>query len=235
MVAVLSDIHNNLHALNAVLADIPKVSAIWVLGDTVGGACPYPCQVLDRLMGLDVPVKAILGNWERWAMDARHNIDPAWRADGTKLAAGVWSFEQLKPRHWDFLSQLGTTMEMENTLLFHGTPTKIAQQIWNYDDAKAVAEKHDKKWLLGGHTHHAQYYKLGNQRVVGVGSVGLAADGIAGTACYVLLDDDRVTFRHVEYDMEKAVAEIRDSEVYALAKGFAEDCIYVMRNGRYEK
>ncbi len=48
MIAILADIHANLPALTTVLEDLPEVSAIWVLGDTIG-EMPYPCEVLDRL------------------------------------------------------------------------------------------------------------------------------------------------------------------------------------------
>jgi len=78
---------------------MPKVSAVYILGDMVGGANPFPCEVLDKLMDLDVPVSCILGNWEGSMIGARHNIPPEIRGDGTKFAAAAWTMDTLHKHH----------------------------------------------------------------------------------------------------------------------------------------
>jgi len=229
MIAVLSDIHSNLHALDAVLADIPAVSDIWVLGDTIGGMCPFPCQVLDRLMGLHIPVTAILGNWEETMLEVRHNIDPKLRAERSKITAGVWVIDTLQPHHWDYLSKLETKIKIGDALIYHGTPEDTHELITCQAYAKEVASRHDSKLLLGGHTHKPQLYNLGSQMVVNTGSVG-QFDGMPGMACYVLLDGEDVSFRHVPYDFGVAVAAARNSELYGLASEYVEASIAYMRN-----
>ena len=111
MIALLSDIHSNLYALEAVLDDMPKVSAVYVLGDMIGGANPFPCEVLDALIGLDVPVHAVLGNWEDWMLRNRHDIKPEWRIDRKYLPA-VWTMDALKERHWTYWKGLRRVSEL---------------------------------------------------------------------------------------------------------------------------
>jgi len=233
MVAILSDIHSNLYALEAVLADMPKVSAVWVLGDTVGGVNPFPCQVIYRLMNLHVPVSAILGNWEEWAFEARHNIQPEWRNDGTKMAAGVWTLEALQDRHWNYLKSLGKTKHINDVLLFHGRPDDSRVPVLSQAHAEEVATQHGAKWLIGGHTHQARLFRVGDRYVVNVGSVGVSIDGIGGTACYALLDGDKLVFRHVAYDVDAAINAIKNSEPYKLAKEFAKETISFMKYGMF--
>jgi len=235
MVAILSDIHSNLYALEAVLKDMPKVSDVYVLGDIVGGASPFPCEVLDRLMDLDVPVHAVLGNWEEWMLKNRHDIQPQWRVGESKFSAAIWTIDALQSRHWDFLEKLGKNMQIDDMLLFHGSPEETTGQILCQSDADELAKKYNTKWLIGGHTHSARLFRVEDgresRRVVNVGSVGLSADGIGGTACYALLDGDNIVFRNVSYDVETAIRAIESSELYTLATEYSRQIIARMISG----
>jgi len=129
MMAILSDIHSNLYALEAVLEDMPKVSAVYVLGDIVGGVSPFPCEVLDRIMGLDVPVSAVLGNWEDWLLRTRHDIKE------TTLAVEAWTIDALQEHHWNYLQKLEQSLQIDDKLLFHGTPEQFRDEILCQNDA----------------------------------------------------------------------------------------------------
>ena len=235
MIALLSDIHSNLYALEAVLNDMPKVSAVYVLGDTIGGANPFPCEVLDRLMSLDVPVHAVLGNWEDWMLRNRHSITPEQRTI-SKHRLAIRTMEALEERHWTFLQGLDASMRIDDVLIFHGRPENLAGYIGtnNQDEAEELVKSHDAKWLIGGHTHRARLFRVGSQTIINVGSVGLNCDMIGNTACYALLDGDNVVFRHVSYDVELAIRAIEDSEFYALDNLTALGTIIVMRSGNYD-
>ena len=232
MIAILSDIHGNLHALEAVLGDMPKVSDIYVIGDMVGGASPFPCEAMDMLMNHSTPVTFVLGNWEWWMMHNRNKITPELRAD-KKLAAGVWGIESLKERHWALLESLPRTLTVGDKLFFHGSPEKLTEQIFTQKEAEDLAGRHDAKWLIGGHIHRARLFKVGNRRVLNAGSVGIPCDDIAGAACYALMDGESAHFRHVSYDVEAAVSAIEKSEIYKLANEYARAIISVMRSGNY--
>ena len=240
MIAILSDIHSNIHALDAVLTDMPEVSDIWILGDMIGGLA-FPCEVLDRLMNLSIPVSPVLGNWEEGLIAGKRGLRPEFWTEGTKLATAAWTIDALRPYHWDFLESLEGIRRFDNVsggaLLYHGTPKNSEGSILSKEEAEKVAAEHDEKWLLGGHTHTARLFRVGagadagKQSVVGVGSVGLSMDGIGGTACYALLGEDLV-FRHVTYDVEAAIAALKASSLAECAPGFSRANTLSMASGR---
>jgi len=230
MIAILSDIHSNLYALEAVLQDMPEVSAVYILGDMVGGANPFPCEVLDRLMDLNIPVSAILGNWEWWMLDIKRGIPME-----SKNICGMWTMNALKERHWRFLENLSPNKCIGDMLIFHGSPDKLTGGALEQEEAEALAKGQDAKWLIGGHTHKAKLFQVGAQYVVNAGSVGLSSNNIGGTACYLLLDGDKISFRHITYDLEAAVKAIKDSEIYTVDNDSAIKTITAMRSGNYNQ
>ena len=237
MIGILSDIHGNLHALEAVLADMPEVSEIWVLGDMVGGLA-FPCEVMERLLNLPVPVSAVLGNWEERMLEARSGLHPE-HFKSSKFGSSAWTMEQLKPHHWSYLDGLGNTLALEGypggALLYHGRPGDAYTGIYSKEDAQSVAKSPEgsgKKLLVGGHTHKCRLFRLDNQIVVGVGSIGFSFDGIEGAACYALLENDGIVFRHVSYDAEKAVNAIKSSGLYERAPGFSRAIALSASKGR---
>ena len=234
MIAILSDIHGNLHALEAVLADMPKISAIWVLGDFAGGL-PFPCEVIDRILNLSVPVTAVLGNWEEMLIDSRHGRHPEYW-ERKQFGTMAWTVEALKPHHWTYLENLGETQVMGEVtgraLLYHGMPEDSFGQIKNQEPAEKTAAGHTEKWLLGGHYHKTRLYRVGEKRVVVNGSVGISMDKIGGTACYALLDDENITFRHVAYDLDAALSAFKASELFERGPYFSRAVAAAMITGR---
>jgi predicted phosphodiesterase len=216
MIAILSDIHGNIHALEAVLADMPPVSEVWVLGDTAGGGA-FPNESLDRLMGLDVPVTSVMGNWEGQLLEGKRGLHPQWWEGGRfGFSSSAWTVDNLKPRHWEYIESL-KVMEIKNgvpggALLYHSEPDDIYAGVDGRDDAVRVASGYKQKWFFGGHVHKMQMHPVGDRKVVTVGSVGLSADGIGGVASYALFDGEALVFRHVAYDVEAAVKAFLDSD-----------------------
>ena len=234
MIAVLSDIHGNIHALDAVLADIPKeVTNILILGDMVGGLATN-CEVLDRLMNLSTPMTAILGNWEERFLADKKCQNREWR-NSTKFATLAWTSDSLQARHWAFLEQLNSTLAFDQIIkgafLFHAKPQDSNNGILTMENARQATMYRDEKWLLCGHTHQAKLFRVGEQRVVTVGSVGLSMDGIGGTACYVLIDEDKVTFKHVSYDIEATIADLKNSTLPSYAPGFSRANVLAVTYG----
>jgi len=231
MTAILSDIHANFYALEAVLADMPKVDAIWSLGD-MAGEMPFPCETMDRLLNSDVPIRAVKGNRDEAHLAARQGKHPEWR-QGKQWGTAAWTTDMFKPHHWDFFESLPQTLTIDGALLFHGRPNSTRGLILEEENARVVAEKEQAAWLFCGHTHMARQFLLGRQRVVNVGSVGVSLNGIGGTACYVLFDGEKVVFRQVSYDVEKAVAAMTDSAFMALSPGIVRATAMEMRTGRH--
>jgi predicted phosphodiesterase len=222
MIAIISDIHGNIQALDAVLNDMPpSVKDIWVLGDMIGvGASP--CQVMDRLMGLPVPATFVLGNWEESLLAVRKGLYPEWRNWGGKYASLFWTFDKLEPRHIAFFEGLENTLQIGDTLLFHGRPNSSSGIIDSYENASEVAGEHDAKWLIGGHSHREGLYRVGDKQVVNAGSVGFSMTGTGGTACYALLGEN-IVFRHVAYDAEAAAAAMEASEMAEIDPDYVKE------------
>jgi diadenosine tetraphosphatase ApaH/serine/threonine PP2A family protein phosphatase len=226
-VAVLSDIHGNLHALEAVLAaaDAAAVDEVWCLGDVVGyGARPNECCALVRerssvcLAGNhDLVVVGTLG-LEEFSHDA---------AD----AAG-WARAHLAEENRAYLAGLPSIAERDGVLLVHGSPR---DPVWEYvlsaDAASAALEATEAPLVLVGHSHVALALGLSNghlsgglapagaeldlaagRRLLNPGSVGQPRDGDP-RAAWLLLDlgAQRAAFERVDYEIAATQAEIREA------------------------
>jgi len=121
-VAVLSDIHSNGPALEAVLAALPEVDAIWQLGDIVGYG-PHPVGVISRLSSQGAG--GVRGNHDAAALG---EIDTEWFNDDAR-AAVEWSGAQLTPTARTWLTALPTTRREGEFTLAHASPR---DPVWEY-------------------------------------------------------------------------------------------------------
>ncbi|HEX2345376.1 MAG TPA: YfcE family phosphodiesterase [Gaiellaceae bacterium] len=202
-VAALSDIHGNLAALEAVLADVERegVDAIVVAGDSVSG--PWPAEVFDRLEA--VGARIVRGNADR--LDEVKGFDPD---------QGAWNEERLGADRLATVAGWPLTLGLEvdglgTVLVCHSTPVSdepIYTQLTPDEEVIATLGPVEADVLVCGHTHMQYERKLSNGlRLVNPGSVGMPYEGRRG-AFWGLLGPD-VEFRHTEYDVEKAIDAIR--------------------------
>lgn len=201
-VAVLADVHGNLPALEAVLAEVEQEGVDLVVsgGDVATG--PMPAECVDALLGLE-RVVWVRGNADRDAIPDRY-------AEVTR-----WVAERLGPERQELLAGAPLTARVEVAglgpmLFFHGTPrsdeeilTKVSPE---HRVAAALAEV-DERVVVHGHTHVQYDREVGGRRVVNAGSVGIPYEGRHG-AFWALLGPD-VELRRTEYDVEAAVGSIR--------------------------
>jgi diadenosine tetraphosphatase ApaH/serine/threonine PP2A family protein phosphatase len=214
-VAVLSDIHANLAALDAVLAAIPSVDEVWQLGDVVGYG-PHPDEVVARQR--DVGARGVRGNHDAAAVGGREiesfNVDARRAMEWTRATINE------DTRAW--LSALPEKLEREGFTLVHGSPR---DPIWEYVTSTPVARAGiaamDTSFGLHGHTHVPVAYLeddgsletmspgAGSRITYGAhrallnpGSVGQPRDGIP-TASWLLLDTDDAsgTWHRIAYDV----------------------------------
>jgi diadenosine tetraphosphatase ApaH/serine/threonine PP2A family protein phosphatase len=146
-VGVVSDIHSNIVALEAVLADMGEVDALWCMGDFVGyGPCPNECVALLREYG----VVAIAGNHDLAVIGAISTRD--FNPDAAKATA--WTAEQLTEEHRCYLESLPPILETEGVTFAHGSPR---EPIWEYVLNTATAAvnflAYDTQLCLIGHSH----------------------------------------------------------------------------------
>ena len=233
MKAIISDIHSNLEALTAVLADIRKqgITDIYCLGDVVGYG-PNPRECVDMIMDFKL---VLMGNHDQGAM-----FDP----DGFNASAEraiFWTRQQLensseprpaREKRWDFLAERPRSHKEDGYLYVHGSARNplneyvFPEDIYNQRKMERIFTLVER-YCFQGHTHvpgvfteNLQFlspeemghsYKLdGRKTLCNVGSVGQPRDGNP-KACYIVLDDDdTIHFKRVEYDMEKTIKKIYD-------------------------
>jgi putative phosphoesterase len=202
-VAAISDIHGNLPALEAVLAEIDRegVAEIVVVGDTAHG--PWPAEVVDLLE--ERGAWCVRGNADREVADRSDRYGPLAR----------WSAERLGERRLAIVRGWPLTVELSieglgGVLVCHATPSSedpIYTRITPEADLVGIFGEVDADLLVSGHTH-VQFDRTlpTGLRVVNPGSVGTPYEGATG-AYWALLGPD-VEFRHTAYDVEACVAAI---------------------------
>ena len=228
-VAVVSDIHSNLHALEAVLAAIDGEGPdeLWCLGDLVGyGPRPNECCAAIAEQA-DV---CLAGNHD---LAVRGTIDLE-EFGGEAGIAATWTRTVLEPDAQAFLDRLEPEGSAQGVALYHGS---ARDPIWEYvlsdEGALATLELAGSPPVLVGHSHVAlRVVQSGDELDGGVahggtdldlagvrallnpGSVGQPRDGDP-RAAYLLLDLDaqHASFRRVEYDVKRTQSEMRDADL----------------------
>jgi predicted phosphodiesterase len=224
--AVLSDIHANLHALEAVLAAVESDSPdeIWFLGDLVGYG-PRPNRCRTRIE--PVAAVSLVGNHDLGVLD-RIGLD----FFGPEAAASArWTRTVLEPETEAFLSALEPTGERAGVGLYHGSPR---DPVWEYvlsaESALGSLLAVENRIVLVGHSHvplaislegetiegdvapGGSEVELGDKRwLLNPGSVGQPRDGDPRAAWLLLdLDAGTASFRRTEYPVAETQREIRD-------------------------
>jgi len=251
-IALFSDIHANIDALNPVFDDIysRKPDAIYCLGDLVGYA-PYPNEVIETIREKGIPV--IAGNYDQGVGLKSDDCGCAYKTEEDE-ARGVESITYtnkiISEENRKYLRSLPSHLRVEfgvNTdpyhlLLVHGSPRKINEYLFEDRTDKSIIrmmENANAHIMAFGHTHKPYHKKLedsdGNFRhAINIGSVGKPKDGDP-RACYVTLEweDDldlshpdglNIEFIRVKYDVEKAAKAVEESP---LPNPFAD----MLRNG----
>ncbi len=228
--AIISDVHSNHEALQAVLADIRDqgIEEIYSLGDVIGYG-PNPCECLDTVMKFKV---CILGNHDQAAMFDPDGFNPV------ALQAIYWTREQLEQgpgnsavinKRWDFLGELPSRHDEGKYLFVHGSPRDPTNEYvfpeHAYDERKMEnLFRRIEHFCFQGHTHipgvfgqnsgfHSPedcnyIFPLSDEKLmVNVGSVGQPRDSDP-RACYVVLTDEQLEFRRIEYDIETVANKI---------------------------
>ena len=214
--AALSDVHGNLPALEAVLAEVEdaEVDLIVFGGDLAAG--PMPRETLDRLLSLGARARFLRGNADREAVEA-FDPDAEQAASGAEdePSAIAWVASQLSRAHGDFLAGLPEHVVVHvgglgPTLFCHGSP-RTDMEILTADTPdtrlrEAVAGVGEVA-VVCGHTHMQFDRTVTGKRVVNPGSVGLPYEGAPGAYWAVLGPD--VDFKRTTYDPEGAAESFR--------------------------
>ena len=215
-IAVLSDIHGNLPALEAVLADLRPYDAIWQLGDVVGYG-PQPNEVVELLAA--EKAQGVRGNHDSAAVGELET--DAFNDDAR--AAIEWTVGQLTSSTRAWLTALSPRTELEGFTLVHGSPRDPTwEYVYSVSIARANMTRFTTPHCLVGHTHVPLVYRQNGSRVepalpehgalfelderrtlINPGSVGQPRDGDR-RACAMLLDTETMSleWRRVHYEIE---------------------------------
>jgi putative phosphoesterase len=197
-VAALYDIHANLPALEAVLAEAGDADLLLVGGDFSRG--PMPAETVDRLRSLGERVRFIRGN-----------------ADRIAAGEGEWEAGRLGAERLEFLVGLPETATVEidglgPVLFCHGSPRgdeDIVTAVTPPDRLERILAGVSEPVVVCGHTHHQFELRSGATRVVNAGSVGMPYEGRPG-AFWAMLGPG-VEHRTTAYDLDAAADAIRAS------------------------
>lgn len=226
--AIISDIHANLEALEAVLTDIADqgIQRILCLGDIVGYG-PNPCECVDRSLHFEF---CLLGNHDNGAL-----FDPGGFSSGAERAI-FWTRKMIEDSNngaattrWNFLARLPRTIREDKTLFVHGSPRNPLSE-YVFPEDVSNTNKMSRIFALvnhvcfHGHTHvpgvftqSGKFYSprelngpytIGEEKVlINVGSVGQPRDNDP-RACYVIVRDNVVSFRRIPYPWDKTREKI---------------------------
>jgi len=223
---IFSDIHSNLPALEAVLADMDQrgLENRYCLGDLVGYGT-FPNEVVDYIRKLKIPT--ILGNYDQGVGNSSDDCGCAYRDELAKALGErsiAWTNQHTSDDNKAFLRQLSRQLPLPlgdlRVLLVHGSPRRINEYL--YEDRpdsslERLLDLADADVLVCGHTHKPYHRILPSGRhVVNTGSVGKPKDGDPRAGYVVLEAQDRdlnVQFIRVEYDIERIAQAIEGSEM----------------------
>ncbi len=236
LTAIISDIHSNMQALEAVVVDARREGAerFWCLGDIIGyGAQPIECLEIVR----EISSRTIKGNHEQAVLDGPFGFNPL------ASAAILWTRHCVEEGNghmrdgMEYLGSLGERVDEDDATLVHGSPSHpLDEYLFREDTLEFLPQAHEERSKLTrsfelvdrpcfvGHTHvpgiidgelhwvspagcRDGYDTMGKPCFVNVGSVGQPRDGVRD-ASYALWDGRVVRFRRVPYDVGAAAERI---------------------------
>jgi predicted phosphodiesterase len=188
-VAALFDVHGMPWALEAVLADLGDFDAVVFGGDLLHG--PYPERAVELARNVDA--RFVCGNCEREPKE--------------------WDRMHVDDAQLEWLAALPLAESVDGVLYCHATPVDDMPMttVFTPDELiKARFGGSDERTFVIGHTHHQFDRRVGDLRVVNAGSVGMAFENDVA-AYWLLVDDGEPTFRRTSFDVDRAVADVRES------------------------
>ena len=237
-IAVLSCIHANLPALEAVLKDVEqnRCDRIYSLGDLVGYG-PHPNEVIDKIRELDIP--SVQGCWDEDIVEGLNSCEcsyPSLLAERRGVLAHEWTNQQITAENRQYLASLPHYLKDDRLCFAHGSPQSNHEYLLAEMDAFAALERVlsvDADILFCGHTHipyvrtldagqlqvkvvtpeseESNTFNSPLKRIVNVGSVGEPRHG-RPNATYIIYDTETeaVLLREVEYDYHTTCRDIID-------------------------
>jgi len=213
---IISDIHGNFPALEAILEQERNYDLCLFLGDVVDYG-PFPKECIAFLR--DNMSHGVIGNHDN---ALAYDVDCGCRGDFKQFSeeTRAWHKTLLDKEDIQFLRSLQPLHRIDvdglSILLAHATPEgDLFKYLAESDVDRAVENLTDQVVLLG-HTHIQFKKQVGDTLVVNPGSVGLARDG--GKACYAVLEDQEITLHRIPYEVERTIKALWNSSISTKSK-----------------
>lgn len=226
--AALFDIHGNLPALEAVLAEVRAIGVDHVVigGDVLPG--PMPRECLDVVLDLEIPTDFIIGNGDRETVAARHGmvsdkIPASFRETIAWNAAQLTNADAETINGWPLTKILRIDGAGE-VLFCHATPrndTDVFTALTSDGKLRPIVDPLGVNVVICGHVHMQFDRMVGATRIVNAGSVGMPFDA---PSAYWLMFDSGIELRKTDYDLERAAKLVRLT-AYPQAEIFATNSI----------
>ena len=220
VLAFISDIHANLHALEAVWEELQREGpdAVYCLGDLVGYGA-FPNEVIEFIKKYDIPT--VMGNYDEGVGFDLHDCGCVYKdpeMDRLGKESLTWTRERTSAENKAFLQSLPIQIRDEDRnpslLMVHASPRKINEYLYE-DRPEAtfvrISRAAGMDVVLFGHTHLPYQKSVNNTLFINTGSVGKPRDDDprAGYVLFSLSGETSVEFRRVSYDVEAAADAVR--------------------------
>jgi len=212
---VISDIHSNLDALEAVVRRFPDYDELLCLGDLVGYG-PQPNEVIERIRELQ-PSTVLAGNHDRAVVTGN-------TGDFSENAAKAvdWTRERIREEHRQYLATLNPKAKLKingtTIALYHGSPRDPLNEYIYPDlsdaDAQALTRRAEANVVLLGHTHVPMLRAIDRLTIANPGSVGQPRDGDPRASFATLtISNHQLKFqvKRAEYDVAPVASMIQES------------------------
>jgi predicted phosphodiesterase len=217
-VAALYDLHGNVPALRAVLAEVAQegVGAVVIGGDVAAG--PQPRETVEQLMALGQRARFVRGNADREVVDAydQGRTRPE-NESGQADKAAAFAAARITKDQRDFLADFQPTVALDvddlgPVLFCHGSPrsdTEIITTQTSTERLSRILEGVTEPLVVGGHTHRQFVHHAGDRRFVNAGSVGSPYEGRPGA--FWALFGPQISLRCTDYDVSAAADQLRET------------------------
>lgn len=231
-IAIISDIHGNMPALNATIKDIDnsfKADEIYCLGDLVDSA-PWHNEVIELLRKREIPT--VMGNHDERVAFNQETIALKKHSETETLARFKtieYSKKSITPSNKKYLQQLPQHIKIEregfNLFMTHGSPKDNREYIFENHNKEALIDwfnQTDSQVIITGHTHYSYIRELErnglNRLFINAGSVGRSRETIGGRAVYLQLRIDKkkgvqAQLKQIAYDVTETIHEIIKSPI----------------------
>jgi putative phosphoesterase len=221
--AIISDLHSNIYALERVLEDIENrdVDRVFCAGDLVGYA-PFPNEVVEKIREEDI--RTVQGNYDNAVGNNKITCGCDYKTEREEkigLSSLNFTGEETSEENKEFLRDLPQNLELEvddyEVLLVHGSPRKLNEYLYaESEELVEVVAELEEDILICGHTHLPYHRLVGEKHVINVGSIGKPKHGNSNSV-YAIVEvkneNVRVEFIEVPYPVEKVTSKVRDTDL----------------------